>query len=82
MEHAVVMADGGVVSPAHLPKSMRGAESKAPAPIRDSMDEMERQAIAAALAAEHDNRTRAAKRLGVSRRALIYKMIKYGLRDA
>ena len=80
MEHAVVMADGEFVLPSHLPKAVRGAPAAAPAAMRDTLEEMERQAIAAALAAERDNRTRAAKRLGVSRRALIYKMIKYGLR--
>jgi len=80
MEHAVVMADGHIVLPAHLPKASRGVGSAAPVAMRDTIEEMERQAIAAALAAEGDNRTRAAKRLGVSRRALIYKMIKYGLR--
>jgi DNA-binding NtrC family response regulator len=34
-----------------------------------------------ALAAEGGNRTRAAKRLGLSRRALLYKILKYGLRE-
>jgi transcriptional regulator with PAS, ATPase and Fis domain len=80
MEHAVVMADGDIVLPVHLPKAIRGPAAGSPAGMRDTIEEMERQAIAAALAAEQDNRTRAAKRLGVSRRALIYKMIKYGLR--
>jgi two-component system response regulator AtoC len=80
MEHAVVMADGDIVLPSHLPKAVRGAPAAAPAAMTDTLEEAERQAIAAALAAEQDNRTRAAKRLGVSRRALIYKMIKYGLR--
>ena len=36
--------------------------------------------IEAALAAENGNQTRAAKRLGISRRALLYKIAKYGLR--
>jgi DNA-binding NtrC family response regulator len=42
---------------------------------------MERAELVAALAAEGGNRTRAAKRLGLSRRALLYKILKYGLRD-
>ena len=42
---------------------------------------MERAELIAALAAEGGNRTRAAKRLEMSRRALIYKIAKYGLRD-
>jgi len=80
MEHAIVMAEGDVVQPDHLPKGLRGGEAKAAPPMRDALEDAERSAIAAALAAENDNRTRAARRLGISRRALIYKMIKYGLR--
>jgi transcriptional regulator with PAS, ATPase and Fis domain len=85
MEHAIVMADGGVILPAHLPKniwsvaSIASADAPAP-PMRDALEDVERQAIVAALAAENGNRTRAAMRLGISRRALIYKMIKYSLR--
>jgi len=37
-------------------------------------------AIVAALEADAGNQTRAARRLGLSRRALIYKMEKYGLK--
>ena len=39
----------------------------------------ERREIVSALAACDGNQTKAAKRLGLSRRALIYKMRKYGL---
>ena len=45
------------------------------------MNDVEREALRGALQAEGGNRTRAARRLDMSRRALIYKMIKYGLRD-
>lgn len=48
--------------------------------MRDAVEDVERQAIVGALAAENGNRTRAAARLSISRRALIYKMIKYQLR--
>ena len=80
MEHALVMADGDLVLSAHLPKTLRGLAAPPAGPMRDTLEETERQAIVAALATEKENRTRAAKRLGISRRALIYKMIKYGLR--
>ncbi len=90
MEHAMVMADGGVILPMHLPKNTWTAASIAssanvsgavPAPpMRDAVEDVERQAIVGALAAENGNRTRAAARLSISRRALIYKMIKYQLR--
>jgi len=52
-----------------------------PTPAPEPEAEIERASIQAALAAAGDNRTHAAKRLGISRRALIYKMIKYGLRE-
>jgi two-component system response regulator AtoC len=58
-----------------------GDQDASSGPIRDRMNDVEREVIRAALAAEGGNRTRAAKRLEMSRRALIYKMIKYGLRD-
>jgi two-component system, NtrC family, response regulator AtoC len=48
--------------------------------VRGQLAEVERAAIVAALEAESDNQTRAARRLGLSRRALIYKMEKYGLK--
>jgi DNA-binding NtrC family response regulator len=80
MEHAVVMADGAPIAPEHLPGSIGGSEATAVPAIRTRMEDLERAAILAALAAEGDNRTHAARRLGISRRTLIYKMIKYGLR--
>ncbi|MEM9864110.1 MAG: helix-turn-helix domain-containing protein [Myxococcota bacterium] len=44
------------------------------------MGGVERDAIVRALADSNHNQTHAARRLGVSRRALIYKMEKYGLK--
>jgi transcriptional regulator with GAF, ATPase, and Fis domain len=41
---------------------------------------MERQAIIAALEATGGNQTQAARRLGISRRSLIYKMERFGLK--
>jgi two-component system, NtrC family, response regulator AtoC len=76
------MADGAPIRVTHLPRALRGGSSTdEAAPIRERVQDVERAAIVAALAQENDNRTRAAKRLGMSRRALIYKMIKYGLRN-
>ncbi|HEU0032129.1 MAG TPA: sigma 54-interacting transcriptional regulator [Kofleriaceae bacterium] len=48
--------------------------------VRGQLAEVEREAIVGALDAEGGNQTRAARRLGLSRRALIYKMEKYGLK--
>jgi predicted DNA-binding protein (UPF0251 family) len=52
-----------------------------PAPeIRVHLAEIERAAIVAALEATHGNQTQAAMRLGISRRTLIYRLEKYGLK--
>ena len=60
--------------PARPPGRRRAAD------MRGHLAEVERAAIVAALEAEDQNQTRAARRLGLSRRALIYKMEKYGLK--
>jgi transcriptional regulator with PAS, ATPase and Fis domain len=83
IEHAVVLADHGVIEPRHLPQTIRtpaAGDGQAPADgaaMRDQIETMERRAIEKALAAEGGNQTRAARRLGISRRALTYKLAKY-----
>jgi len=82
IEHAVVLAEEGVIERAHLPESVREPAVATPAPggaMREQIAELERQSIVDALDAEGGNQTRAAKRLGISRRALLYKLEKYGL---
>jgi len=49
-------------------------------PLRGRVGDTERQAIEEALAATGGNQTHAAARLGISRRGLIYKMERYGLK--
>jgi two-component system response regulator AtoC len=60
--------------------SMSGA-SRRPrvAAIQPEVEEVERRHIERALAANHGNRTHTAGALGISRRALLYKLAKYGL---
>jgi DNA-binding NtrC family response regulator len=48
--------------------------------MRDQIAEVERATIMAALEECGGNQTRAAQKLGVSRRSLIYKLEKYGLK--
>jgi transcriptional regulator with PAS, ATPase and Fis domain len=86
VEHAVVLAEDGVVTAQHLPDSMR-SDPRPPAAggvggggMRDQVAETERRAIEEALQAEAGNQTRAARRLGISRRALLYKLDKHGLK--
>ena len=81
MERAVLLSRGGVILPEHLPKRVQqpGAEP-VPEPTGDSgsrMEDIERTAILQALR-EHDfNRTETARALGISRRALTYKVRTY-----
>ena len=84
IERALVLC-GEQITAADLPEKLRDAGQRvrpvAPAAdMRGHLAEVERAAIVAALEAEDQNQTRAARRLGLSRRALIYKMEKYGLK--
>jgi DNA-binding NtrC family response regulator len=82
IERALVLADAGEIRLEHLPEALRRGEQAGPATsaMRDQLAELERRRIEEAMAAEQGNQTRAAKRLGISRRALIYKLEKYGLK--
>jgi DNA-binding NtrC family response regulator len=86
IERALV-ACGDQLTAADLPEKLRNAAhhmrpvpQPAGADMRGHLADVERAAIVAALEAEDQNQTRAARRLGLSRRALIYKMEKYGLK--
>ncbi len=86
VEHAVVLAEEGTVLPEHLPDAVRHPSEKLSIEnaraIKEQFMEVEKKNIEAALAAEGQNQTRAAKRLGITRRMLIYKMGKLGIRRA
>jgi two-component system, NtrC family, response regulator AtoC len=84
IERALVLCSDQITS-ADLPEKLRDAGHRVrptspAADMRGHLAEVERAAIVAALEAEEQNQTRAARRLGLSRRALIYKMEKYGLK--
>jgi len=85
VERALVLC-GDTVEAADFPEKLRDAgqrvqsASQGSADVRGQLAEVERAAIVAALEVEDQNQTRAARRLGLSRRALIYKMEKYGLK--
>jgi transcriptional regulator with GAF, ATPase, and Fis domain len=90
IERAVVLQSGGTIALEDLPERIaRTAEADVgggfapvlPAgDVRGQIAEVERATIAAALAAAGGNQTRAAQRLGLTRRALIYRMEKHGLK--
>ena len=84
IERALVLC-GDKITAVDLPDKLRDAAARlrpvtSASDMRGHLAEVERAAIVAALEAEDQNQTRAARRLGLSRRALIYKMEKYGLK--
>jgi DNA-binding NtrC family response regulator len=79
LERAVRLAGGGEILAEHLPGDTL-ASPAGDGRLREHVDSVERDAIVKALAETSHNQTHAAKRLGLSRRALIYKMEKYGLK--
>ncbi len=80
MERAVLLSQGELVLPEHLPAKVRAASEMPPAgesPDAQRLGEIERQAIVQALQKHDFNRTETAKALGISRRALIYKLQRF-----
>jgi DNA-binding NtrC family response regulator len=77
VERAVVLAEHGALTAAHLPD--RFGASPQVAPMREAVDDLERRSLEQALKETGGNRTHAARKLGISRRALIYKLKKYGI---
>jgi len=79
MERAALLSGGELILPEHLPARVRGAP--APAVLAgvepvdaQKLEEIERQAVLDALRKFNFNRTDTARALGISRRALLYKL--------
>ncbi|HEV2208629.1 MAG TPA: sigma-54 dependent transcriptional regulator [Verrucomicrobiae bacterium] len=81
MERAALLSLGEMILPEHLPARVRtgaaGASASAPAGEAERLGEVERQAIFQALRKHDFNRTETAKALGISRRALLYKLHRF-----
>jgi DNA-binding NtrC family response regulator len=81
MERAALLSLGELILPEHLPSRVRvaaGEVTAAPAASEAAnLGDIERQAIFSALRAHDFNRTETAKALGISRRALIYKLQRF-----
>jgi DNA-binding NtrC family response regulator len=89
IERALVLHTGGVIELEDLPDAVReprGAARVEPAAsdgtddVREHVAALERAAIISALEASAGNQTEAAKRLGMTRRTLIYRMEKHRLK--
>jgi DNA-binding NtrC family response regulator len=80
MERAGLLSRGELILPEHLPARVRSGELTNPPPEpaeAERLGEIERQAIFQALRKHDYNRTETAKALGISRRALIYKLQRF-----
>ncbi|TMQ28615.1 MAG: FHA domain-containing protein [Deltaproteobacteria bacterium] len=88
IERAMVLHSSGMIGIEDLPDSIREgrAMTQAAPPaltlggMRDQIADMERATIAAVLESCGGSQTEAAKQLGISRRTLIYRMEKHGLK--
>jgi len=84
LQSACLRARGAVILPEHLsPRVLRGAATALPqtpatTPADTNLAELEKRQIRETLAACNGNRTRAAERLGIGRRTLLYKLKAYG----
>ena len=80
MERAALLSRGELILPEHLPARIRAGEqlsAAAPAAPEAQLEEVERQTIIQALRKHGFSRTETAKALGISRRALIYKLQRF-----
>ncbi len=82
VERATLMARGELILLDHLPKRIREtyqpqSEQEKTKPESKRMADIEREAILKALHENNNNRTETAKSLGISRRALTYKLQHY-----
>jgi len=80
MERAALLSRSELILPEHLPTRVRAAADKPVASEPgdlERLEEIERQAIMQALRLHKANRTETARALGISRRALIYKLQRF-----
>jgi DNA-binding NtrC family response regulator len=76
LERAVILAEGGLIAPQHLSLS---TEQQAPSVETTDLNQVERQTIEQVMRKTHGNKSRAAKRLGLTRAQLYGRLRKYGL---
>jgi len=82
IQRAVLICDGPVLLPDHLPQRMRSpqrARGQVVIELGTPLRDVERAMIARTLRAVGNNRKKAAELLGISRRALYNKLAKYGI---
>jgi len=81
IERAVLLASGGPIEPAHLPREVAGeAEAAAEVPGESGLRGYEKALIIKALNEAGWNQSQAARALGISRDNLRYRIKKYNIR--
>ncbi len=80
INQAVIMTGESFIGPSHLPPYLRVPKTKQTGGDASSLGEVVRRHIGAVLEEYRGNRSRAAARLGISRRALLRKIEKYGIK--
>ena len=84
LERMVVTLKDPLILPEHLPEEIRASREDARTMVvslGSSLKEIEREAIRRTLAEVTNHREKAAKLLGISLRALQYKIKEYGIRE-
>jgi DNA-binding NtrC family response regulator len=76
LERAAILSEGGLIRPEHL--VLRGVSRRSEQPTTD-VSTVERDMITQVLREERWNKAKSARRLGLSRTQLYYRMRKYGL---
>jgi len=87
LERAAILCDGGLVTLEHLPPELGARRATAPLSLAESafppggldLEIVERELIAKALKETRNNRSRAARLLGITRAQLHYRMQKHRL---
>jgi len=84
MERLVVTVKDTMIQPEHLPEEIQASKEDARTMVvtlGTSLDQLEREVIQRTLTEITNHREKAAKLLGISLRALHYKIKEYGIRD-
>lgn len=84
MERLVVTVKDSMIQPEHLPEEIQASKEDAHTMVvtlGTSLDQLEREVIQRTLTEITNHREKAAKLLGISLRALQYKIKEYGIRD-
>lgn len=84
MERLVVTVKDTMIQPEHLPEEIQASKEDARTMVvtlGTSLDQLEREVIQRTLTEITNHREKAAKLLGISLRALQYKIKEYGIRD-